>query len=48
VWQVYLPQGEWRDFWTEQTYAGGQTIAIAAPLDRIPVFVRAGATLPMG
>ncbi len=46
---VYLPAGtEWYDFWTNQKYAGGQSIAAAAPIDRIPVFVRAGSILPLG
>jgi len=46
---VYLPAGaDWYDFWTERRYAGGQTIVAAAPVDRIPVFVRAGSILPLG
>ncbi|MEX7455702.1 family 31 glucosidase, partial [Pseudomonas aeruginosa] len=35
--KVYLPDGsEWYDYWTDQRYAGGQTIVAAAPIDRIP------------
>ncbi|MEO8750957.1 MAG: DUF5110 domain-containing protein, partial [Allobranchiibius sp.] len=46
---VYLPAGvDWFDFWTGERYRGGQRIAAAAPLDRIPVFVRAGTILPLG
>ncbi len=46
---VYLPAGtEWYDFWTNEKYQGGQTITAAAPIDRIPVFVRAGSILPLG
>jgi alpha-D-xyloside xylohydrolase len=46
---VYLPAGaEWYDFWTERRYAGGQTVVAAAPIERIPVFVRAGSILPLG
>jgi len=46
---VYLPAGTgWYDFWTNRQYAGGQTITAAAPIDRIPVFVRAGSILPLG
>lgn len=46
---VYLPAGtDWFDFWTEQKYTGGQTIQADAPLDRLPLFVRAGSILPMG
>lgn len=45
-WQVALPPGAWRDFWTDAIFEGGGTISQPAPLDRIPVFVRAGADLP--
>jgi alpha-D-xyloside xylohydrolase len=46
--EVYLPAGRgWYDFWTEQAYAGGQTITAAAPLETIPLFVPAGSILPM-
>ncbi|MBN8807830.1 MAG: glycoside hydrolase family 31 protein [Sphingomonas sp.] len=47
--QVYLPAGtDWYDYWTERRYAGGQTITSAAPIDRIPLFVRAGSIVPLG
>ncbi len=47
--QVYLPSGTvWYDFWTNKKYDGGQTITAEAPIDRIPVFARAGAILPLG
>jgi len=45
--QVYLPEGEWYDFWENRCYDGGQTICVKAPLQRLPLFVRAGAVLPM-
>lgn len=46
---VYLPAGtSWTDFWTGQTLTGGQTIAADAPIDKIPLLVRAGSILPMG
>lgn len=46
---VYLPAGAgWYDYWTNRRYAGGQTIEAAAPIDRIPLFVRAGSILPVG
>jgi len=46
--KVYLPAGcDWYDFWSEKRYKGGQTIEAPAPIDRIPVFVRAGSILPM-
>jgi alpha-D-xyloside xylohydrolase len=43
---VYLPEGNWIDYWTGKRYSGRQTLAAEAPLDRIPVFVREGAIVP--
>jgi alpha-D-xyloside xylohydrolase len=44
---VYLPAGtDWTDAWTGAEFAGGQCITVDAPLERFPVFVRAGA--PVG
>ncbi|HJR19080.1 MAG TPA: TIM-barrel domain-containing protein [Actinomycetota bacterium] len=58
---LYLPPGEWLDFWSATTYdeqtgrfdavpggpilSGGRVITVEAPLDRIPLFVRAGTCL---
>ena len=48
-WDVYLPEStSWYDFWSGEHYAGGQTIKTAAPLDKIPLYVKAGSILPMG
>ena len=45
--EVYLPAGSWEDFWdASRTFDGPATVAVDAPLDRIPVFVRAGADVP--
>ncbi len=43
---VYLPAGEWYDFWTGQHYVGGKKIKAKVKPDRIPIYVRAGAALP--
>lgn len=43
---VYLPPGEWFDYWTHQPHPGGQTTTAEAPLDMLPIFARAGATIP--
>lgn len=43
---AYLPQGEWYDFWTNEKYGGNSSILITAPLDHLPIFVRAGVLLP--
>jgi alpha-D-xyloside xylohydrolase len=46
---VVLPKGDgWVDFWSGQTYTGGQTIVAAAPLDRMPILVKQGSIVPMG
>jgi alpha-D-xyloside xylohydrolase len=46
---VYLPAGaEWYDFRTEAWFPGGNPVEALAPLDVIPVFVRAGSIVPMG
>ena len=45
--EVYLPAGaQWIDFETGQRHEGGQTITAAAPLQRMPLFVRAGSIVP--
>ncbi|HEX2908709.1 MAG TPA: TIM-barrel domain-containing protein, partial [Phototrophicaceae bacterium] len=44
---VYLPVGEWYDFWTNELLIGGQVIDVPAPLERLPLFVRAGTILPL-
>jgi alpha-D-xyloside xylohydrolase len=46
--RVYLPKAKWYDFWTGRGVDGGVAIDMAAPLDRIPLFVRAGSIVPMG
>jgi alpha-glucosidase/alpha-D-xyloside xylohydrolase len=46
--RVYLPQGTWFDFWTEATLDGGREIDRAVDLETMPLFVRAGAIVPMG
>lgn len=43
---VYLPKGKWYHYWTEKTCVGGKEIKSEAPLDQIPIFIRAGAVIP--
>jgi alpha-D-xyloside xylohydrolase len=45
---IYLPDTLWYDFWTGQTTKGGGKMEADAPLDHIPLYVRAGSILPMG
>jgi alpha-glucosidase (family GH31 glycosyl hydrolase) len=44
---VYLPSGDWCDFWSGETVAGGRVLECPTPMNCIPVFVRSGAILPM-
>lgn len=47
--EVYLPAGtQWYDYWNGTLYAGGQNIRRAAPIDEIPLFVKAGSIIPFG
>ncbi|HEY5380916.1 MAG TPA: TIM-barrel domain-containing protein [Acidobacteriaceae bacterium] len=47
--RVYLPKNaQWYDFWTGAKTEGGQFLQAAAPLNRIPLYVRAGSILPLG
>ncbi|MGH7989018.1 MAG: TIM-barrel domain-containing protein, partial [Limisphaerales bacterium] len=39
---IYLPKGDWFDYWTGHKYAGGQTIQVPVTLATIPMFVRGG------
>ena len=43
---VYLPAGTWYDYWTNKKHTGGTMISVEAPLDTVPMFVRAGAMIP--
>ena len=44
--RVYLPAGTWIDYWSGAQYNGGRMVTVAAPIERIPIFVRGGALLP--
>jgi len=44
---IYLPEGEWVDFWTAERRSGKQQITLDVPLDRVPLFVRGDALLPL-
>jgi hypothetical protein len=45
---IYLPEGTWVDYWTGRVYQGPATVdGYSAPLDTLPLFVKAGANVPM-
>jgi alpha-D-xyloside xylohydrolase len=46
--KVYLPEVGWFDFWTGKRLEGDQVVEANAPVDRMPLYVRAGSIVPMG
>ncbi|MBD3882046.1 glycoside hydrolase family 31 protein [Phormidium tenue FACHB-886] len=44
---VYLPEGVWYDWWSQTRYEGGTYILAEAPLERMPLYVKAGTIIPM-
>jgi alpha-D-xyloside xylohydrolase len=45
---VYLPKATWYDFWTGERLQGEQTIQADAPIEKLPLYIRAGSILPLG
>ena len=46
---LYLPTGcDWYNYWTSERVRGGQIVTVAAPIDTLPIFVKAGSILPFG
>ena len=43
---VYLPEGDWVDYWTGARITGGRSLPVDAPVDVLPLYVRAGAVIP--
>jgi alpha-glucosidase (family GH31 glycosyl hydrolase) len=46
--RLYLPRGVWHDYWTGERHDGGREITRAVDLETLPLYVRAGAILPLG
>lgn len=44
--KVFLPEGKWLDYFTRESYVGGDSIVVDAPLDKLPLFVRSGSIIP--
>ena len=44
---VYLPRGEWYDYWTREKFTGPVSLVREAPLDTCPIYVKAGSVIPM-
>jgi alpha-glucosidase len=45
--RVILPPGQWYNFWNDALFEGGREVELAAPLEQIPLLVKAGSILPM-
>jgi len=45
---LYIPKGRWYDFWTGESVEGGHAMDAPAPLEQMPIFVKAGTILPLG
>jgi len=46
--RLYLPNAKWYDFWTGAAIQGDRTLDAPSPIDRMPLYVRAGSILPLG
>jgi alpha-glucosidase len=44
---VYLPEGTWYDWWSRKSYQGSQHILIDAPVEKMPLFIKEGAIIPL-
>ena len=45
--KVYLPEGDWYDFWTSKKFTGKTEYVFDVPLEQIPVFLKSGSILPL-
>ena len=46
--RLYLPRGDWYDFWTEEKFTGGREISRRVDLATMPLYARSGSILPLG
>jgi len=44
--KVYLPKGDWYDYWTHTLLTGGLELDVKTPLDQMPIFIKAGSVIP--
>ena len=43
---VYLPEGEWTNYWTDETFKGKQYLNVLCPIEEMPIFIKSGAIIP--
>jgi alpha-D-xyloside xylohydrolase len=46
--RVYLPEGTWIDWWSHEAVTGGRWITVECPLEQMPIWMKAGAIIPLG
>jgi alpha-D-xyloside xylohydrolase len=46
--RVYLPESKWYDFWNGATVDGAREVTAESPLEKLPLFIRAGSIIPLG
>ncbi|MDN3665567.1 TIM-barrel domain-containing protein [Algibacter miyuki] len=46
--EMYFPEGQWYNYWTDEKIEGGKKVTVKAELDETPMFVKAGTILPIG
>ncbi|TMG00634.1 MAG: hypothetical protein E6I03_11085, partial [Chloroflexi bacterium] len=44
---VYLPEGEWRDWWSGEVSTGPRHLRLEVPIERLPLYARVGADIPI-
>ncbi|MEO6523409.1 MAG: TIM-barrel domain-containing protein [Mucilaginibacter sp.] len=44
---IYFPEGTWYDYWTGEKFSGKQYVHVLTPLDKLPIYIKAGAIIPM-
>ncbi len=44
---IYLPEGNWIDYWSDKNYSGGQSITTSTPIEKLPLFIKEGSIIPM-
>jgi len=44
---IYLPEGEWYDYWDGKKYEGSRYYNVETPLEKLPIYVKSGAIIPM-
>ena len=45
--KVYLPEGQWYSLFDDKFFSGGETCIVESPLEKLPVFIKGSAVLPM-